>query len=61
MACTRRWTSWVRRCWRALALHIGLPEDYFVDKTDNGNSILRPIHYPPITPRRHPQCARRRA
>jgi isopenicillin N synthase-like dioxygenase len=33
----------------ALALHIGLPEDYFADKTDNGNSILRPIHYPPIT------------
>ncbi len=33
----------------ALALHIGLPEDYFVDKTDAGNSILRPIHYPPIT------------
>ena len=33
----------------ALALHIGLPEDYFVDKTDYGNSILRPIHYPPIT------------
>ncbi len=33
----------------ALALHIGLPEDYFADKTDSGNSILRPIHYPPIT------------
>ena len=33
----------------ALALHIGLPEDYFADKTDAGNSILRPIHYPPIT------------
>jgi isopenicillin N synthase-like dioxygenase len=33
----------------ALALHIGLPEQYFADKTDNGNSILRPIHYPPIT------------
>ena len=33
----------------ALALHIGLPEHYFADKTDNGNSILRPIHYPPIT------------
>jgi isopenicillin N synthase-like dioxygenase len=29
----------------ALALHIGLPEDYFVDKTNFGNSILRPIHY----------------
>lgn len=33
----------------ALALHIGLPEDFFADKTDQGNSILRPIHYPPIT------------
>ncbi len=33
----------------ALALHIGLPADYFADKTDEGNSILRPIHYPPIT------------
>jgi isopenicillin N synthase-like dioxygenase len=33
----------------ALALDIGLPEDYFADKIDNGNSILRPIHYPPIT------------
>ena len=33
----------------ALALHIGLPADYFVDKTDSGNSILRPIHYPPST------------
>ena len=33
---------------RALALHIGLPEDWFADKTQSGNSILRPIHYPPI-------------
>ena len=33
----------------ALALHIGLPENWFADKTDFGNSILRPIHYPPIT------------
>ncbi len=33
----------------ALALHIGLAENYFADKTDFGNSILRPIHYPPIT------------
>ena len=33
----------------ALALHVGLPEHYFADKTDAGNSILRPIHYPPIT------------
>ena len=33
----------------ALALHIGLPQDWFADKTHFGNSILRPIHYPPIT------------
>jgi isopenicillin N synthase-like dioxygenase len=32
----------------ALALHIDLPENWFADKTDFGNSILRPIHYPPI-------------
>jgi isopenicillin N synthase-like dioxygenase len=32
----------------ALALHIGLPGDFFADKTNFGNSILRPIHYPPI-------------
>ena len=33
----------------ALALYIDLPIDYFADKTNFGNSILRPIHYPPIT------------
>jgi isopenicillin N synthase-like dioxygenase len=33
----------------ALALHIGLAENFFADKTNYGNSILRPIHYPPIT------------
>ncbi len=33
----------------ALALGLGLDEGYFADKTNNGNSILRPIHYPPIT------------
>lgn len=32
----------------ALALHINLSEDYFADKTNEGNSILRAIHYPPI-------------
>lgn len=37
------------RVLRALALHVHLPEHYFDDKTDQGNSILRPIHYPPIT------------
>ena len=33
----------------ALALYMNLPEHYFQDKTNFGNSILRPIHYPPIT------------
>jgi isopenicillin N synthase-like dioxygenase len=37
------------RVLRALALHINLPERFFDDKIDHGNSILRPIHYPPIT------------
>ena len=37
------------RVLRALALHIDLAEDFFDDKTNVGNSILRPIHYPPIT------------
>lgn len=34
---------------RAIALYLGLPEDYFDDKVRHGNSILRPIHYYPIT------------
>ena len=33
---------------RALALYIGLDEFYFDNYVINGNSILRPIHYPPI-------------
>lgn len=33
---------------RALALYIGLNEFYFDNYVINGNSILRPIHYPPI-------------
>lgn len=34
---------------RAIALYLGLPEDYFDAKVHHGNSILRPIHYFPIT------------
>lgn len=33
---------------RALALHLDLEETYFDKYIHNGNSILRPIHYPPI-------------
>jgi len=32
----------------AIAIHLGLPENYFDNKVKNGNSILRPIHYFPI-------------
>ncbi len=34
---------------RALALFLDLEENYFDNYIHNGNSILRPIHYPPIT------------
>lgn len=33
---------------KAIALHLGLEEDYFEQKVYRGNSILRPIHYYPI-------------
>jgi len=33
---------------KALALYIGLEENYFDKFVHNGNSILRAIHYPPI-------------
>lgn len=38
-----------REMLRALAIYLDLEETYFDDKIHNGNSILRPIHYPPIT------------
>lgn len=34
---------------RAIALHLELGEDYFESQTRDGLSILRAIHYPPIT------------
>ncbi len=33
----------------AIGEFLGLGADYFKDKVHNGNSILRAIHYPPIT------------
>ncbi len=44
---------------RALALHLDLEETYFDAFIKNGNSILRPIHYPPIT--QEPKNAERAA
>jgi len=34
---------------QAIALYLGLDEHYFDSYVHNGNSILRAIHYPPIT------------
>lgn len=36
------------RMLRAIALYLGLPEEYFDARVRHGNSILRPIHYYPI-------------
>jgi isopenicillin N synthase-like dioxygenase len=40
---------------QAIALYLKLPENYFDSHIHNGNSILRAIHYPPIT--REPKSA----
>lgn len=32
---------------KGVALHLGLAEDWFADKVNFGNSILRLLHYPP--------------
>lgn len=34
---------------QAIAIYLGLDEFYFDNYVNNGNSILRAIHYPPIT------------
>lgn len=36
------------RVLEALAVYLQQPRDYFNDKVNLGNSILRPLHYPPI-------------
>ena len=40
---------------RAIALYLDLDEHYFDEKIEDGNSILRAIHYPPI--RQEPKSA----
>ena len=40
---------------KAIALYLDLPEDYFIEKIHQGNSVLRAIHYPPI--RKEPETA----
>jgi isopenicillin N synthase-like dioxygenase len=36
------------RILRAIALHLGLKEDWFDATVDHGNSVLRLLHYPPL-------------
>jgi isopenicillin N synthase-like dioxygenase len=37
------------RVLEAIALHLGLPQDYFADTVRDGNSVMRLLHYPPLT------------
>ncbi len=46
---------------RAIALYLHLPEDYFEDKVDHGDSILRALHYFPLDPDKTPEGAVRAA
>ncbi len=39
-----------RRILRAIAAILNLPADFFEDKVQLGNSVLRVIHYPPMPP-----------
>jgi len=35
---------------RAIARHLGLADDFFVPAMADGNSVLRLLHYPPVSP-----------
>jgi len=43
---------------QAIALDLKLNENYFTDQVYFGNSILRPIHYPPLKGDEHPDAVR---
>lgn len=50
---TRLFTEFDRlgqRLLSAIALYLGLDETWFEGPTQNGNSILRLLHYPPVSP-----------
>jgi isopenicillin N synthase-like dioxygenase len=38
------------RILRAIALHLDLPEDWFAATVEDGNSVMRLLHYPPLAP-----------
>jgi isopenicillin N synthase-like dioxygenase len=37
------------RVLEAIALHLGLPRDWFAKTVEDGNSVMRLLHYPPLT------------
>ena len=37
-----------RRILKAIARHLGVGDDFFEDKVQLGNSVLRMLHYPPV-------------
>lgn len=37
------------RVLEAIALHLGLPRDWFAATVEDGNSVMRLLHYPPLT------------
>jgi len=37
-----------RRVLEAIALHLGLDRDFFDDSIEDGNSVMRLLHYPPL-------------
>jgi isopenicillin N synthase-like dioxygenase len=39
-----------RRVLRAVAVHLDQPANFFESPVDDGNSILRLLHYPPVSP-----------
>lgn len=43
---------------KACSLYIGEPEDYFSSMAEDGNSILRVIHYPPVADDANPASVR---
>lgn len=43
---------------QAIALGLGLPQDYFTPRIEGGASLLRLLHYPPIPDGVDPECVR---
>ncbi|WP_095011711.1 isopenicillin N synthase family dioxygenase [Tsuneonella mangrovi] len=37
------------RVLEAIALHLGLPQEWFAKTVEDGNSVMRLLHYPPLT------------